>query len=325
VQPITVLLILKEGATRASQPLAKGARLAGCAPAEQVMVTTSLGNSFFGAAGWPITLRAEVYDDCGAPLADSTLTASFSNNDPAKTLVNLKNGQYVATWTPRGAADSVTVSIQSKSPKFAAKTATLGGSLAADADPPPVLAAGGVLNAFSRRNSSLMAPGARMALSGSYFPARPEDVQVMINGSAAKVLTSASGEVQIVAPADFAGSSKAAVVVRARGISTAAEVVTVVPVDPGLLQPEQELSVGAGGTLTVTATGLGMAGSDGRPAVTLSAQLDDADVPVQSAAVEPDGSGSYTLRITVAAAAGRRQLTIKANGVASNAVPVTVQ
>jgi uncharacterized protein (TIGR03437 family) len=139
------------------------------------------------------------------------------------------------------------------------------------------------------------------------------------------VLAASPGEVRIVAPADFAGSPKAAVVVRARGIATAAEVVTVVPVDPGLEQPEQDLSVAAGGTLTVTATGLGPAENDGRPQTTVTAQLDDADAPVQSATAAGDGSGVYTLKITAAGSAGKRQLTIKANGVVSNAIPVTVE
>jgi uncharacterized protein (TIGR03437 family) len=324
VQQVAVLVIVKAGATTRNEPLAKQPHGAGCAPARQVMVTTSLGNNFFGTAGWPIMLRAEVYDDCGNPLGDSTLTVSFSGNDPTKTLTNLKNGQYVATWTPRAPA-SVTLSIQAKNAAFPAETAQLGGTLVTDGDPPPVITAGGVVNAASRRNSSLMAPGAQMALTGSFFPANAGDVQVLVNGSPAKVLASGPGEVRIVAPTDFAGSPKAAVVLKARGISTAAEIVTVVPVDPGLFQPDYELT-SQDGAITATATGLGPAGTDGKPQGTVTAQLDDVDVAVQSVTAVADTTGVYTVKVTApATAAGKRQLTIKANGVASNSIPVTVQ
>jgi uncharacterized protein (TIGR03437 family) len=326
VQQVTVLLILKAGVnTGAAVASEKAARAAGCAPARQVMAATSLGNNFFGTAGWPIMIRAEVYDDCGNPLPDSTLTVSFSNNEPTKSLNNLKNGQYVGTWTPRAAASSVTLSIQARNAALPVETAQLGGTLVADGDPPPVLNSGGVLNAASRRNSSLMAPATQMALTGSYFPDRTEDVQVLVNGSAARVLSSAAGEVRIVAPSDFAGSPKAAVVVKARGISTAAEVVTVATVDPGLFQPEQDL-VSQDGAITATATGLGPAGADGKPQVTLTALLDDVEVAVQSATASADAPGVYTLQVAApASSAGKRQLAIKANGVVSNSIPVTVQ
>jgi uncharacterized protein (TIGR03437 family) len=170
-----------------------------------------------------------------------------------------------------------------------------------------------------------MAPATQMALTGSYFPVRAEDAQVLVNGSAARVLSSAAGEVRIVAPSDFAGSPKAAVVVKARGISTAAEVVTVATVDPGLFQPEQDL-VSQDGAIAATATGLGPAGADGKPQVTLTALLDDVEVAVQSATASADAPGVYTLQVAApASSAGKRQLAIKANGVVSNSIPVTVQ
>jgi uncharacterized protein (TIGR03437 family) len=324
VQQVAVLLILKAGATTRTASATKGPRGATCAPAKQVMATTSLGNNFFGTAGWPIMLRAEVYDDCGNPLTDATLTVTFTSNDPTKTLTNLKNGQYVASWTPRAAASSVTLAIQSKHGVLPVEVSQLGGTLVADGDPPPVLTSGGVVNAASRRNSSLMAPGSQMALNGAFFPGKAEDVQVLVNGVPAKVLASAPGEVKIVAPVDFAGSPKAAIVLKARGISTAAEVVTVVPVDPGLFQPDAEM-VSQAGVITATATGLGPSANDGTPQVTVTAQLDEVDVPVQSVAALSDSSGMYTIKVAApAAAAGKRQLTIKVNGVVSNSIPVTV-
>jgi len=336
VQQISVLLILRPGAATAARN-ADAARLpqhagerprdANCSPSQQVMVTTSLGNNFFGSAGWPLLLRAEIYDDCGTPLTDSTVTASFSSNDPAKTLTNLRNGQYIATWTPRAPAAAVTVNIQSTHPVMPAASIQLGGTLTSEANPPPVLFAGGVLNAASRRNASVISPGANMALTGAYFPSATSDATVLVNGSPATVISSNTGEIRMLAPADFAGASRAAVIVRARGIATSAELVTVVPVDPGLFPPAQNLTASAGGTLSVTATGLGPAGADGKAPVTVTAQFDDINATVQSAtAAAGNPAGVYTLQIAVpAGASGQRQLTIQAGGVVSNAIPVTVQ
>src|SRR5262249_1732062 len=121
VQQATVVLILKAGATRTQAP-SKAGHSANCSPAQQVMVTTSLGNNFNGAAGWPVMLRAEVYDDCGTPLTDSSVTATFSSNDAPKTFTNLRNGQYVATWTPRASVDNVTITMEAKNPILPAVT-----------------------------------------------------------------------------------------------------------------------------------------------------------------------------------------------------------
>jgi hypothetical protein len=33
-------------------------------------------------AAWPVTIEARVVDDCGEPLINGSVTASFSNNDP---------------------------------------------------------------------------------------------------------------------------------------------------------------------------------------------------------------------------------------------------
>jgi uncharacterized protein (TIGR03437 family) len=323
-QQVAIVLILSSGAS--ASPARRGARSAECAPSKQVMVTTSLGNNFSGSTGWPIILRTEVYDDCGTPVGDSTLTATFSNNDPPKTFTSLRNGQYTTTWTPRGPVDTVTVTLLAKHPVLPNADLKMGGRLGSEANPPPVLFHGGVLNAASRRNSSLMAPNAVMSLTGSFFPSNPEEVSVVVNGSQASVLSSSSGEIRIVAPQDFGESSRAAVIVRARGIATAPEVLTVVTADPGLFPPEGELTAAVGDTLTVTGTGLGAVAEDGSVRVAVSAKFDDTDAVVTSAVAAPDSPGVYSLKIAVpSVASGKRQLTITQNGIASNAIPVTVQ
>ena len=330
VRQLAVVLILKAGVIRTPVPVPLSERRAvrndGCAASQQVMITTSQTNNFSGVAGWPMVMRAEVYDDCGTPLTDATVTATFTSNDPPKTLSNLKDGQYVATWTPRSAASSVTITLLSKHAVLPSATLKMGGTLTAESSPPPVLDAGGVLNAASRRIASLISPAGRIALTGAYFPTAMSDVTVLINGSPAQVVSTSTGEVGIIAPADFGGASRAAVVVRARGLATSAELVTVVPVDPGLFAPAQPLTAAPGGTLTINATGLGPASAGGSPQVAVTAAFDDTDAGAVTATASADTPGVYTLKVNVpASVSGAKQLVIKANGAVSNGVPVTVQ
>jgi len=43
----------------------------------------SLGGGFTVPAGWPLALQVEVRDNCGTALEAGSVTAEFSNGDPA--------------------------------------------------------------------------------------------------------------------------------------------------------------------------------------------------------------------------------------------------
>src|SRR5207237_9003211 len=88
----------------------------GCAPTRLLPAFTSLSPDFSVPAGWPVSLQARVTDDCGSPLAAGSVSATFSNGDPAQPLTSLKDGRWEATWQPRSARASVTVSIAASAP-----------------------------------------------------------------------------------------------------------------------------------------------------------------------------------------------------------------
>ncbi len=86
------------------------------------------------------------------------------------------------------------------------------------------------------------------------------------------------------------------------------------------------VSPAAGDNLTVTATGLGAAGEDGKPLLEVTARLGDQDVPVTAAARSEDSPGVYQIKIAVPpGATGALPLTVRQNGVASNSITVNVR
>src|SRR5260370_26941849 len=105
---------------------------------------------------------------------------------------------------------------------------------------------------------------------------------VLRGGTRAKVVSSTWGEMQVVAPPQFDGISQTYVIVNARGFSTSPQTVTVVPADPGLYAMPAGAPVAAGGSLTVTATGLGAVDAAGNVFSTVTAKLGDLDATVTS-------------------------------------------
>ena len=54
-------------------------RSAICTPAQVHVVQLGATNNYVIAAGWPANLSVAVLDNCGAPLPDASVVASFSN------------------------------------------------------------------------------------------------------------------------------------------------------------------------------------------------------------------------------------------------------
>src|SRR5262249_49637558 len=145
-------------------------RSAGCEPSRQILIAPTLAENFALTVGWPIPLQVEVYDDCGAPSTSSAVNVSFNNGDPVMVLKNLSDGQYPGPGALGGGRGSVTVSMVALRPGIVKGEWKSNGRLSKEASTPPILASGGVLNAASRVNTSLLAPGTRLALQGANFP-----------------------------------------------------------------------------------------------------------------------------------------------------------
>jgi uncharacterized protein (TIGR03437 family) len=165
VQSVQLLLVLAPGS--GSQPEAPGPR-AVCGPTKLLPLFTSLGGGFTLTTGWPSPVEVRVVDDCGTALTRGTVTASFSNADPALALNSLGDGRWTGTWQAQSAAESVTVTASAQSVDSSLNgSAQVSGGLSRNANPPPVVAQGGVLNAASYQLQSALAPGSLVSIFGT--------------------------------------------------------------------------------------------------------------------------------------------------------------
>src|SRR5262249_52983729 len=94
---VGILLILKDS-TLSSRNTRDATT--GCVPAKLFPALTGLPSQFSVPAAWPVSLQADVVDDCGNFLNQGSVVASFSNGDPPLSMLPLGAGRWTATWLP---------------------------------------------------------------------------------------------------------------------------------------------------------------------------------------------------------------------------------
>jgi uncharacterized protein (TIGR03437 family) len=139
----------------------------GCTPTRLALLATTIGNGFTATTSLPTPLEVRVVDDCGEPLTRGSVTASFSNGDAPLVLAGLRDGRWSATWLARKEPGApVTVTFEARQDALTG-SAQYGGSLQANANPPPEVAAGGVLHAASFQLQAPLALGNLVSIFGS--------------------------------------------------------------------------------------------------------------------------------------------------------------
>jgi uncharacterized protein (TIGR03437 family) len=243
LRSIPVALTLAAGAATSSFAK-RQARDASCTAAKLVPVVTALGSGFSVPAGFPVTLEAKVVDDCGQPLMSGTVSASFSNGDPALSLTSLQDGTWAATWQPRNGS-SVTVTVKAQgSPSSITGTTQISGQLSSNSDP-PILGAGGILNNASYQLESPTAPGTLVAIFGSNLttqaaaagalplPTQLNDTEILMGGTSMPLLYAYPNQVGAMVPFDVAANASQQVIVRRGSTYSVPESVFVSHADPG--------------------------------------------------------------------------------------------
>jgi uncharacterized protein (TIGR03437 family) len=165
IQSAQILLIVTGPGTNPASRAASN-----CTASKLLPVITSLSGGFAVTAAWPITIEANVFDDCGQPLLNGGATASFSTTDPPLALNNLQNGEWSATWQTQSVAPQVQITVQATA-KTGGLTgsAVISGGLQPNANPPPQIASGGVLNGASYVIGSSLAPGSLISIFGTHL------------------------------------------------------------------------------------------------------------------------------------------------------------
>jgi uncharacterized protein (TIGR03437 family) len=145
-------------------PRAAPPRLEGCARAALVPTHTGLVNNFQTRVAWPTPINVRVFDNCGEPVTDAQGALTFSNGDPPIALVNLADGNYAGTWTPRTAVgDSMSIRATMTAGTITAAVELMGRVAEGAA---PILVPNGVTNLFDRRVGGALAPQTLVEING---------------------------------------------------------------------------------------------------------------------------------------------------------------
>ncbi|MGD1071167.1 MAG: IPT/TIG domain-containing protein [Bryobacteraceae bacterium] len=219
-----------------------------CTPTTLLPVMTALSSGFTLPAGWPVLIAAQVIDDCGQPLATGSVTATFSDGDPALPLASSLNGMWSGTWSPRKVANlTITLTAQESTPALTG-AAQISGQLSANTDP-PIVDAGGIVNAASFAPQGTASPGTLLAIFGSNLtaptaagftsaaslplPTELNNTQVLIGGVPMPLLFVSPGQINAMAPFGLASNTVHQVIVQNLDNLSVPEPATVNPAVPG--------------------------------------------------------------------------------------------
>ncbi|HTW66465.1 MAG TPA: hypothetical protein VME17_17715, partial [Bryobacteraceae bacterium] len=225
LHPIAITLILLSSSS--GQAVSRGTRVASgsCTPTQLLPVFTLLGNSFQTPAGWPVSLQAQVVDDCGNSLNSGTVVASFSTGDPPLSMVSLGGGQWAGTWQPHGNAGgqaTVTLNASSLMPVLAG-SAMISGMLSAN-PAVPSLDPGGIVSAASYQTP--VALGSFVSIYGSNlasqaaaattlpFPMSLSGTQVILGGETLPLAFAAGGQINAIVPYDLQPNAAQQIIVQ---------------------------------------------------------------------------------------------------------------
>ena len=135
------------------------AAVAGCTATQVVPTSTALVSNFAAPAAWPIELGVNLTDDCGTPLGNGEIVATFSNGDPPLVLqvVDPVNGNYVATWTPQRTSSQITINANANVTGLQPAIVQLAGAVIPNNA--PVLAQSSVANFYNPVGGAPLARG----------------------------------------------------------------------------------------------------------------------------------------------------------------------
>ena len=228
VPTVNVTLIVEPagGSLRTSQTESPHAS---CSPSKIIPTQTALVNNFASPASWPTPLEIQLTNDCGSPVTNGQVVATFSNGDSplALGLENSSSGLYSGTWTPRKTGSQVTVTATATVPGFTTATAQISGSVVPNAA--PTLNPNGTLNVFTYQVGIPMAPGtivqiygsslATQTLAGSTIPLATSlaGTSVIVGGVQAPLYFVSAGQVNAQLPFELPAGQPYQVIVNNNG------------------------------------------------------------------------------------------------------------
>jgi uncharacterized protein (TIGR03437 family) len=255
IRTVGILSVVAPSGGNASEGLRALAR--GCSPNRLQMQPTSSQQSLTASVGQPLSIEMLVVDDCGTPLTPQSggaaVQASFSNGDPALTMVHTAGGKWSGTWQPRNGTPGSTVRVTITAFQALAGGKVLGeqidltAGLTSGAKGPLPLS---VLNGASFLDTASLAPGVLISIFGSGLASSstsgttplPTDLagtQVTLGGQALPLLYASDGQVNAQVPYDLSVNTELQLQVK-RGTSLSVpQSLTVAPAQPAIFTLDQ--------------------------------------------------------------------------------------
>jgi uncharacterized protein (TIGR03437 family) len=222
-----------------------------CQPQLSYLTETAIPDNFSLRAGSPVPLEVVFVDDCGVPIVNGAVTATFSNGDPGIELIGIGNGHYVQTWTPVNASDSLpggnlSVAFQAFAPPLKPASTEVIGAVVKDSL--PAIAVGGVLNNLSPQIGAPVAPGAVVQIFGSALATTTGSgtiangalstaaggVSVLIGGLNAPIFYASAGQINVQIPTELQVNRQYQVIVNNNGVYSKPEPINTTAVQPGI-------------------------------------------------------------------------------------------
>ncbi len=255
VRSVKVTVISAPTATSSiSSAGGSAARAAGdaCQPTKLLVSLTALGQSLSASAGWPAAVGVDVQNDCGTPLNNGAVTASFSNGDPPLSLQSLNDGTWQATWQTGNASTApVSVHVSAMDPQLnIAGSKDIAANLNQHVDP-PVLTSGSVVSNAGPVAYSPLAPGGIISIYGDRLadftdsnkslplPAQLSNTQVFIAGQSVPLFYVSRTQINALVPFGINPNTRQQILVQNEATYSQP-----VSVDVGPAQPASFLSGG---------------------------------------------------------------------------------
>jgi uncharacterized protein (TIGR03437 family) len=360
----TIITVVVQPATVMSSAKARDA-VPGCTPAKLALAPTGLSNSFATPAGWPTNLTVQLADDCGSPVLNGQVVATFSNGDPALPLklTDSTIGVYSATWSPSKVSGVMTVKAQAVAPGLASAGVDITGAVTPNKV--PVLTPNGTLNNLNPIVGAPVAPGTIAQVYGAGLAmadAKPGTVPLPTTFNGTRVLVGAfeaplyflsDGQLNVQIPTELQPDKEYSIIVQANGGLTLPDTVLTAAATPGVvtfsgrviaqhvdysdittdspaaaLEPIYLYLVGMGPTTPPVASGAGAPGNPLAGANTpATVTVGGQPALVIFAGLSPGSVGLYQLILVVPAglSSGDQPVVITQNGVAANAATLPVK
>jgi uncharacterized protein (TIGR03437 family) len=189
---------------------------------------------------------ARVLDDCGNPLREASVVASFSNGDPPlRLLSDPYSTSFSATWQPGNAGQAVNVRVDAAFGSLTPASVQVSGNLSTNSSPAPSLVSAGLLNNLNPVVGGALAPGTVTQVYGDNLAIGPlsaastplptvlQGVEAVIGGLSAPIYFISKNQLTIQIPSDLTPNRTHYAILAVNNQLSLPQPVDVVPYAPG--------------------------------------------------------------------------------------------